>query len=608
MSLIADISEHLVNRNALSLNKATNLANKVCHAWFLSHSRQHSECSEAHQFLKQNSAHPVVHLIDKCSPLIDQELSGMTFPKVDNPLWALFSPEAINCQQQAKVVEERIQTDRTITKITKPELGLVDVANELLLTSNVLLSPPLNEDDISHIPLGEAFHHTVEKARQEAQEFWYDHPIPIGISVQENEIIYGLKHLDKALETELSRGNLIQDSKLTVVLSCSVTHPSLAQIAKDYVEYEIQANLTLKHLNVAVLSENECQSILKSTIPSASASLKNVFGVNGAYGRHYSLLKAIAPLWKKAINPQLKATFKIDLDQVFDQEMLIQETEKSAFEHLINSNWGARGVDANGDKVYLGMIAGGLVNESDKDQGLFTSDIPLPDGDDYLNFEQLFCTRWSQAISTQQEIISKRSDIQRRHVTGGTNGILIEALYKYRPFTPTFIHRAEDQAYILSVLAKPIEGEYLVVSHQPGLIMRHDKSAFAGRAMAFAQSGKALGDIERILLFSAYASHHALDIDELKEKLYPFTGMFMSKTPVTLALLRFLLDGYNKDEKYLCEGALRLANSLDYCNNSLFAELVSNKKGWNEYYDYLANSEITPLAQHVLSNCLLNLG
>ena len=40
--------------------------------------------------------------------------------------------------------------------------------------------------------------------------------------------------------------------------------------------------------------------------------------------------------------------------------------------------------------------------------------------------------------------------LERIHVTGGTNGILIDALRRHRPFTPTFIGRAEDQAYLLT--------------------------------------------------------------------------------------------------------------------------------------------------------------
>ena len=101
--------------------------------------------------------------------------------------------------------------------------------------------------------------------------------------------------------------------------------------------------------------------------------------------------------------------------------------------------------------------------------------------------------------------------IERVHVTGGTNGILVDALRRHRPFTPSFVGRAEDQAYLLSVLGRPgdrgADGSTprLAYVHAAGLIMRHDKEAFAGEAIAAAEAGKLLGDDVRILQFSAYA-------------------------------------------------------------------------------------------------------
>ncbi len=606
MQLLTKICEQLTHNNAFSLNKAKDISSQLCHAFFISQSPKHGEFTQAMCLLTENNTHPVIQLIKQCLPIIEDELTGRTIPKSTRPLWALFCQEAIECENNPVQVRDRIQTARTLSKIKKSHVTISNIADELLLTSNVLLSVPLEGDDTSHIKLDKIFHKVLKTAQQEAQEYWYDHPIPIGISNQENEILYGLKHLDKALSVEVERGNMSSNQKLTVALSCSVTHPSLVKVAKQYVQYEIRTNLTLKYIQVVVFGEQECQAILASEFPQASSDLKGVFGVNGAYGRHYTFLKAIAPLWQKAINPQLKATFKIDLDQIFDQKMLIKETGQSAFELITQSNWGADGVDAKGNSVHLGMLAGGLVDKKDAHKGLFTADVKMPNGHDYAIFEQLFCARWPQALSTEEEIMSKRDDLQRVHVTGGTNGILIDALYKYRPYTPTFIHRAEDQAFILSALANPINGQYLVYSHQPGLIMRHDKEAFAGRAMQVAESDKGLADIERVLLFSYYAKYHPMGLDSLKEKLYPFTGTFISQTPVTLALIRFLLEGSFRNAEYLDSGAIRLTKCLNYCKNSLKEEVISNQNGWNEYYQTLATTGLSPTTKMVLSQCILH--
>ncbi len=124
----------------------------------------------------------------------------------------------------------------------------------------------------------------------------------------------------------------------------------------------------------------------------------------------------------------------------------------------------------------------------------------------------MFFSALPQAISTRAEMMERYDGpaidgvgraLERIHVTGGTNGIRVDALRRHRPFTPTFVGRAEDQAYILSTLGRP--GPRLAYAHAAGLIMRHDKDAFAGEAIAAAHVGKLIGDDVRILVFSAYA-------------------------------------------------------------------------------------------------------
>ena len=230
-------------------------------------------------------------------------------------------------------------------------------------------------------------------------------------------------------------------------------------------------------------------------------------------------LKAVTALWQVLVDPDVRGTFKIDLDQVFPQAELVAETGASAFEHLETPLWGAVGVDPHGRELDLGMIAGALVNERDISRGLFTPDVAYPAGPLALD-RSVFFSALPQALSTRAEMMERYDSperdgrtrcLQRVHVTGGTNGILADALRRHRPFTPSFVGRAEDQAYLLSVLGPsdaPI-GERpeprLAYAHAAGLIMRHDKEAFAGEAMAAAEAGKLIGDDVRILQFSALA-------------------------------------------------------------------------------------------------------
>ena len=245
------------------------------------------------------------------------------------------------------------------------------------------------------------------------------------------------------------------------------------------------------------------------------------------------------------VDKKIKATFKIDLDQVFPLKDVVACTGKAALDHFKTLLWDAKGRYSEGRRVELGMITGALVNQNDIEKSLFTQDVKYPERKLNLH-EKIFCKQIPQAISTEAEMMIRYDNfidginkcIQRVHVTGGTNGILIEALKKFKPFKPTFIGRAENQAYTLSTFS--IEKSYLSYAHSDGLIMRHDKEAFATESMKAAVFGKQIEDIIRILYFSAYA-HILSNLEKLKKRIDPFIRMFVSYLPITLTYMIFSL-------------------------------------------------------------------
>ena len=144
----------------------------------------------------------------------------------------------------------------------------------------------------------------------------------------------------------------------------------------------------LEDLDVIVFTEEDTRRIIDQVLaPAAEYYLPpeyvkepwSMFGVDGHYGRHYSFLKAIAAFWNILIDPEIHATFKIDLDQVFPQRELGDQSGRSAFEHLATPLWGAQGLDVEDQPMELGMIAGALVNERDIAASLFTPDVRFPD-------------------------------------------------------------------------------------------------------------------------------------------------------------------------------------------------------------------------------------
>jgi hypothetical protein len=256
----------------------------------------------------------------------------------------------------------------------------------------------------------------------------------------------------------------------------------------------------------------------------------------------------------------------------------------------------------------LGMIAGALVNERDIGRSLFTPDVPFEERPLALD-EYIFNSALPQALSTEAEMMTRYNRegldgrtgcIQRIHVTGGTTGAFVESLRRYRPFTPSFMGRAEDQAYLLSVLGEP--GMRLGYVHKEGLIMRHDKESFAREAIQSAYIAKLVGDYVRILYFSAYARVLMDDVKKLKETVDPFTGCFISRIPLTVVFLRFGLKAASffaaRDEaqglEFVKMGAWRLTRALDFSDEKeglLRKTFEKERSGWHLYYDTLTALE-----------------
>ena len=528
-------------------------------------------------------------------------------------IWSLFFPEAEGIRADVRGKVNALRTKRMVN-ITEPNPNPIsEPARQILFTSNVLLTIPSTLKSQDEFPFNNYLREELLDISNEPQIYWYDHPIQIGVEQEKNEIFYGLRGLDEALEYEYKRGNVSRHRKTVCILSVSVTHNGIKKIAKNYLEEEFARSGSLKNIDVYVFTEEDTGRIIDEILaPAARHYLQRgdakenlrVFGVDGEYGRHYSFLKAIAPFWSIFIQPEIRATFKIDLDQVFPQEELVQQSGASAFEHFKTPLWGARGLDPRGQPLELGMIAGALVNNKDISRSLFTPDVPFPDHalspDDFIFFSTL-----PQALSTEAEMMTRyttdrmdgrRTCIQRFHVTGGTNGILVDSLRRYRPFTPSFMGRAEDQAYILSTLTNP--GIKLAYLHEDGLIMRHDKEAFAQEAIQSAYVSKLVGDYVRILYFSAYARALMGDVEKLKEILDPFTGCFISRIPVTVAYLRFgfkavsfFFEGKgDQGLEFIRTGAKRIMRALEFVrgeNSMLKQQYETEHLSWELYYDTL---------------------
>lgn len=489
-------------------------------------------------------------------------------------LWAAFFPEARHLDDDPDRQIRELRDLRTVTVTSPASDPIIDPASEIIFTSNVLLSPPAPDTPAAEAETLRDIVEGSEKVAAEKQLYWYDHPVPIGVPAANDEAVYGLRGLSEMLRYEKTRGSASPESRLKVLLSVSVTHRGLREWALPWLKAQLAAadSDVQDGLDIYAFTEDtasEVIGLLSPWLPEEvdPEDMKSTFGVDGEYGRHYSFLKAMPALLSLLTGGKEKATFKIDLDQVFPQDVLAAETGRSALEHFTSELWGAGAVDAAGRELELGMIAGALVNEKDIGAGLFTPDIPwpgeLPEGEDLL-----FYKLRPMAVSTRAELMTRygydgfpdgrHQALHRIHVTGGTNGIRFDALRRYRPFTPSFVGRAEDQAYLLSVLNRdpdtPKDEPRLAYAHASGLIMRHDKEAFATEAVKAGKAGSYVGDLVRLFVFSMYANLLPGGSEGIKETVDPFTGCFITPMPATLAFLRLALhladpEGGGEDER-----------------------------------------------------------
>lgn len=550
-----------------------------------------------------------------------EELSGNAAPdwspEVREALWRVFFPEGAGLERDPAGAIEALRKRRTVTVEAVNPDPLSNPARELLFTSNVLITTPLDASDLETISHSDELKEKIRATMQEVQLYYYDHPIHIGVDTESNEAIYGMRGLNEAIAYEKRRGHIRSDATVSVVLSLSVTHEGLHTVAREYLEEEFKRGGPFEHLSIYLFTELECRQIVETVLApwldeTTRAEVLRVFGVDGEYGRHYSFLKAIAAFWHVFVDDAVRGTFKIDLDQVFPQKALEEETGETALRHFMTPLWGATGRDAEGTPVELGMIAGALVNEKDIERGLFTPDVPFPD-EIPVGEPVVFYNKLPMALSTEAEMMTRYNTpdapvdgttqcLQRYHVTGGTNGILVSHLRRHRPFTPTFVGRAEDQAYILSVLYElsrnGTTSGVLRYAHKPGLIMRHDKEAFAGASIKAAKHGRFIGDLARTWVYSRYAGSLPWGIEKTKEQIDPFTGCFVTQIPYTIIGLRLAL--YAAE---LLDDDAAVATVFDLAKRKLGPlftesdeeaigrEYRRQREAWHRYYDALDAAE-----------------
>ncbi len=239
------------------------------------------------------------------SHFLEKEDQGDKASQTTENIWKLFFPEGVGLAASPEDAIDRLRQKRAVTITHANPQPILDPAAEILFSSNVLLTLPPASLNLDHLPFSDNLKQKLQRASREPQLYWYDHPIHIGVQPPNNELLYGLRGLEEAVKFECQHGSTAKDARMTCILSVSVTHQGLHQIARPYIEEELRRADFLKHIDVYVFTEDDTHRIINDVLVAAARQFLKItdavdelamFGVDGEYGRHYSFLKAIVRL------------------------------------------------------------------------------------------------------------------------------------------------------------------------------------------------------------------------------------------------------------------------------------------------------------------------
>jgi len=535
-----------------------------------------------------------------------------------------------------------IQKQNRLRLIASNENFIANPIEEVIFTTNVLVTAPRSESLIPGGLTGWA-----EKSLKSViglpVDWYFDHPMEMATTedaLHASEFIFCLRKLEETFHSEIEiektawKDHIREGDKVPLYISISPTHGqvNLGTAAREVLKCQYTAAVKsgilqeLKIVEPYLYSQADVKHLINDVLrPAAKRYFPEIpdkeiegylsfFGLEGYYAMHYNFLKAFGSL-AKFMNPRVKAVIKIDTDQSFPAKRFYRETGSCWLESFTLQALGGLARDQNERNIYLGCFAGSLTNRDeliDKDD-LFLPDISIPDvpesipegeaGVFYQGLLQSLITRgeaFPPEVQWRALKILNEYPYMRTFVTGGTTGFLIEALERYAPFVDAHVHRAEDQAFLLSVLFDEYNGNLLRYLYFPGLHMIHEKESFAAESIKIAEPYKKIYDLERIWNFSflarALCEIKGWAFEDVKRSLNFFTASFIHPFPGLLALTRFVLSvagrgGRNREDIiYQKEGLKRLSKiafSQDRYYRETRTRVAKQIKAWRFYYDLM---------------------
>ncbi|RKX79732.1 MAG: hypothetical protein DRP87_02155 [Spirochaetes bacterium] len=365
----------------------------------------------------------------------------------------------------------------------------------------------------------------------------YDHPVPLFEKDEQHELLNCLDELDRDLAFEKEMGVLPEDHRVMVILSISVTHEGLDEIAGKWIK-SLLCCKNYRNIRLIMLTEDSVRRI-KEMLLGGDLSVYSVFG---KYAVHFNALKYTQLLLGKAYG--IRAGFKLDTDEGIRSRDLYMVSGKTWFQTLCHELWGGTARDWKGREVTLAVNEGEYINQKDIERLGYEDAFRKPDvavptsfvGEDIF-FNKKYAHGKATALYNKFEKLSDH--ISHPVVKGGGYGITNDGLRDAVPFAYSQVGRAEDQQFYATGLHFGIRGIF-----HPDLRIAHYKGKVAS-AEKRTETSRFLGDMYRLILFT-----HLTEFINVKEEIDPMPGIFASRLARAQVFFRLL----HRSLKLLSEG------------------------------------------------------
>lgn len=458
--------------------------------------------------------------------------------------------------------------------------------NEVVIQLNALYTVPEGIPDGLPAELAEEGRKVKEDPGEKIAD--YDHPVHLFESGPAHELESCLEMLEEDVAFEKERGVLPKDYRVPVLLSVSVTHEGIDELAGKWI-HNLVEEAGYRNLELIVLTETVCRRVRAELF----GGRFEIFSVFGKYARHFNALKYGQLLLEKALG--VRAGFKLDTDEGVRSQDLWKVTGRTWFETMCHPYWGGRAVDPEGRDVDLAINEGEYVNSTDIDRlgyenSLRTPDVAIPDSwkGPSMFFQKGFAHGRATALYNSFDTVEDA--ISHPVVKGGGYGISNDGLRKAAPFTFSWVGRAEDQQFYFSGLNGGLRGIFT-----PNLRIAHYKSSVAGAEKKTA-AGRFVGDMYRLILFQ-----HLVEKWGVKERIDPMPGVFagpLARAQAAFALLykscEFAEKGNDEAAAYLLdEGAKELLELEDRIDDGTVDRLVDEEaQQWRNFTAELEKAEV----------------